>query len=67
MPLVLDNEVGTISKTSEAVKLLKRYGLYEDVQRVVDGKKIKTGKAKVRGSRYKVKRGPLFVVTDECE
>eukprot|EP00178_Gracilaria_changii_P003094 TRINITY_DN1450_c2_g1_i1.p1 TRINITY_DN1450_c2_g1~~TRINITY_DN1450_c2_g1_i1.p1 ORF type:complete len:122 (-),score=3.98 TRINITY_DN1450_c2_g1_i1:604-969(-) len=31
LPLVLDNEVGTISKTSEAVKLLKRYGLYEDV------------------------------------
>lgn len=67
LPLVLDNEVSSISKTSEAVKLLKRYGLYEDVQRVVDGKKIKTGRAKVRGSRYKVKRGPLFVVNDGCE
>ena len=40
-PLVLDNEVGQISKTKDAVALLKRFGAYEDVIRCVNAKKIK--------------------------
>jgi len=34
LPLVLGNEVNTVSKTKEAVELLKRFGLWEDVERV---------------------------------
>lgn len=66
LPLVLDNAVGKISKTKEAVALLKKFGAYEDVQRVITARKVKSGKAKVRGGRYKHRCGPLFVVGDEA-
>lgn len=66
LPLVLDNDVGKISKTKDAVALLKKFGAYEDVQRVITARKVKSGKAKVRGGRYKHRCGPLFVVTDEA-
>ena len=65
LPLVLDDAVNKISKTREAVALLKRLGAYEDVERVVDARKVKAGRAKARGGRYKHRCGPLFVVADD--
>ena len=64
-PLVLDDKVGQISKTKEAVALLKRFGAYDDVLRCVKAKKIRSGKGKLRNRRYKLRKGPLFVVNDE--
>ncbi len=67
LPLVLDNEANNIQKTKEAVALLKRFGCYEDVERVIEGKVIRAGVSKVRGKKYRVKKGPLVVVNDEGE
>jgi large subunit ribosomal protein L4e len=64
-PLVLDDKVGSISKTKEAVAVLKRFGAYEDVLRCMKAKKTRAGKGKMRNRRYKLRRGPLFVVGDE--
>jgi len=64
-PLVLDDKVGSISKTKEAVAVLKRFGAYEDVLRCMKAKKTRAGKGKLRNRRYKLRRGPLFVVGDE--
>jgi large subunit ribosomal protein L4e len=64
-PLVLDDKVGSISKTQEAVALLKRFGAYEDVLRCIKAKKMRAGKGKLRNRRYKLRRGPLFIVNDE--
>lgn len=67
LPLVLDNEVNKIQKTKEAIALLKKFGCFEDVQRVIEGKTIRAGVSKVRGKKYRIKKGPLFVVNDEGE
>lgn len=67
LPLVLDNDFNNVSKTSEAVAVLKRFGCYEDVQRVIDNKKYRVGRSKVRGRRYQVRKGPLVVVNDDSE
>lgn len=64
-PLVLDDKAGQISKTKEAVALLKRFGAYEDVLRCIQAKKLRPGKGKMRSRRYKLRKGPLFVVGDE--
>lgn len=64
-PLVLDDKVGGIAKTKEAVALLKRFGAYEDVLRCIAAKKIRAGKGKLRNRRYKLRKGPLFIVGDE--
>ena len=64
-PLVLDDKVGAISKTKEAVALLKKFGAYEDVLRCVNAKKTRPGIGQNRNKKYKLRRGPLFVVNDE--
>lgn len=65
--MVLDAEVNKIQKTKEAVALLARFGLNKDVERVQKGRVIRPGKSKVRGKKYRQKKGPLFVVDDEAQ
>ena len=65
LPLVVDNEVNKISKTKDAEKVLEALGCLEDVQRVRDGKVIRSGVGKARGKKYRMKKGPLFVVDDD--
>ena len=64
-PLVLDDLAGQIAKTKDAVALLQRFGAYEDVERCIKARTIRAGKGKQRNRRYKLRRGPLFVVNDE--
>jgi large subunit ribosomal protein L4e len=67
LPLVLDDSVGQISKTKEAVAMLKRFGAYEDVVRCIKARTLRPGVGKSRNRRYKLRRGPLFIVGDESE
>jgi len=67
LPLILDDTVGQISKTKEAVALLKAFGAYEDVQRVMSTRKLRAGVGKLRNKRNKVRRGPLVVVDEGCD
>lgn len=64
LPLVLDDSVSSISKTKEVVALLRRFGAYDDVERVVNAKSLRPGRGKVRNMKFKKRRGPLFVVDD---
>ena len=66
VPLVADNKVELISKTSEAVKMIENLGLREELDRCME-KKIRAGKGKNRGRRYKVKKGVLLVVSGKCK
>lgn len=67
LPLVWDDAVNQVSKTKEAVALLKSFGLYDDVERVIKAKSLRPGRGKMRNKRFKKRRGPLLVVTDEAE
>jgi len=65
IPLVIsNNKVNNISKTKQAVALLKSVGAYDDVQRAKDSKNLRAGKGKMRNRRYVIKRGPLVVYSD---
>jgi large subunit ribosomal protein L4e len=65
VPLVLNDSVEAIEKTSAAVKLLKRIGAYEDVEKVRASHNIHVGKGKMRNRRYVFRRGPLIVYDTE--
>lgn len=65
MPLVVEDRLESIEKTSQAVKFLKQFGAYEDVQKVIDSKTIRAGKGKLRNRRYNQKKGPLVVYSNE--
>jgi len=62
IPLVIDNKaVDSLSKTSAAVTLLKALGVYDDVEKVKDTIKIRSGHGKARNRRWVVRRGPLII------
>ena len=65
VPLVLDDSVESVEKTSAAVKVLKKIGAYEDVEKAMASRNIRAGKGKMRNRRYVSRRGPLIVYGTE--
>jgi large subunit ribosomal protein L4e len=65
MPLVVEDRLESFEKTNQAVAFLKRFGAYEDVQKVIDSKTITAGRGKIRNKRYQKKKGPLVVYSNE--
>jgi len=67
LPLILDDTVGQVAKTRDAIAMLKGLGAWDDVKRVMANKQLRAGKGKMRDRRHKWRRGPLFVVDEGCE
>lgn len=63
-PFILDGEFENLSKTKEVIEILKVFGLEKELDRV-NKKIIRSGKGKARGRKYKVKIGPLIVVSKQ--
>jgi large subunit ribosomal protein L4e len=66
LPLVLSDSLNGVAKTKDAIKVLKTFGAYADVQRCADSKKIRCGAGKSRNRRYVIRRGPL-IITESLE
>ena len=64
IPLVVRGAKG-LTKTRDAVALLEGVGAMPDVTRVVDSKKLRAGRGKMRNRRYVQRRGPLVIYADE--
>lgn len=65
IPLVVSSDVEKITKTKEAVAVLKAVGAHSDVVKVIKSKKLRAGKGKLRGRRYVQRRGPLVVYGED--
>jgi len=50
VPLVLDNLEKT-ERTKDLIDILKRFGAYTDVERVIDSKTLRAGRGKLRNRR----------------
>jgi len=64
-PLVLSDDFESITKTSLLFGALKQLGFEDELKRV-ESRVVRAGKGKLRGRKYKVKKGPLIVVSNEC-
>jgi len=62
LPIVVDDELEKIKKTKETRDIFKILGIWDDVLRARE-KKIRAGKGKARGRKYKRKKGPLVIVS----
>ena len=61
-PFVLDNSFEEISKTKDFIDCLNKLGFNEELERV-EYKKVRAGKGTMRNRTYKLKRGPLVIVS----
>lgn len=62
-PLVVVDEVEGLRRTKEVESTLLALGVWGDVFRVKESRKVRAGKGKGRGRRYKQAVGPLIVVS----
>ncbi len=65
VPIIIESKIEDMKKAREAYKLLKSLGLRDELIRTKE-KKIRAGKGKARGRKYKIKAGPLIVVSKSC-
>lgn len=61
-PFVLDDKFESIHKTKDAIEAFNKLGLGHELERVKE-KKVRAGKGKSRGRKYRKKKGPLIVVS----
>ena len=64
LPLIVEDDIQSISKTSEVRELFVSLGVWPDVERA-DRRKTRAGRGKTRGRRRKIGKGPLIVVADD--
>merc|ERR1719343_1553505 len=65
LPLVVSGDAEGISKTKEAVALLKKLGCEEELTRVIDSKRVRKTKGKMRNRRYVMRKGPLVIYNED--
>jgi len=61
MPLVVSDGAESISKTKDALALLKGLGCGAELEKSKGSKKIRAGRGKCRNRRYVMRKGPLVV------
>lgn len=64
LPIVVDDDVESLTKTKEVVELFQSLGLLADIERA-DRKKTRAGRGKMRGRSKKTGKGPLIVVSED--
>jgi len=61
VPLVIDDSVESISKTSKALAIIKAIGAHLDQKKAADSHHLRKGRGKLRNRRYITRKGPMIV------
>jgi large subunit ribosomal protein L4e len=64
LPLIVSEEIESISKVKDLLPVLEVLGLMDDVGRSREGIKTRSGKPRMRGRTKRIPKGPLFVVAE---
>lgn len=67
LPVVVKDELESIKTTKDAVDALSSIGVYDDVERAKNGRRIRAGRGKMRGRKRRAPRGLLVVLSSECD
>merc|ERR1719446_1810594 len=65
LPLVISDGAEALQKTKEALDMLQKLGCEEELKKVSDSKKVRSGKGKMRNRRYTMRRGPLVIYAED--
>lgn len=64
LPIIVDDKIQELKKTKDVIEVLKKLGLKKELERIEE-RKIRAGKGKARGRKYRIKTGPLFVIAED--
>ena len=62
LPLVISDDFEKVSKSKQAREVFEKLGRWPDVERAGDSRKVRAGRGKMRGRRYRQSVGPLLVI-----
>ncbi len=63
LPKIVADDFEELKRTKEVIEVLKAIGVYDDVLRAAERKRVRAGKGKMRGRRYKKKKSLLIVTS----
>ncbi len=64
-PLVVANDIQSLKKSQEVKEAFLQLGIWLDVYRVKESRKVRAGRGKMRGRKMKQAVGPLLVVAED--
>jgi len=64
VPIVFEDTLESLGRTQDVISALTTAGVYNDIERAKESKKVKAGRGKMRGRRFK-QRKSLLIVTAE--
>ncbi len=67
LPVIVKKDIEDIETTKQAKEVLMKLGLWDDIMRVYKRIKIRAGKGKMRGRRYKEGKSLLVVLSGKCK
>ena len=65
VPLIFEDKFETLARTQDVISALTTLGVYEDIERSKDSRKVKAGRGKMRGRRFKQRKSLLIVTADK--
>ncbi|TDA32840.1 MAG: 50S ribosomal protein L4 [Hadesarchaea archaeon] len=65
LPLVVEDKLEELSETKRVKEVFQKLGLWEEVERVSEREKIRAGRGKMRGRKYRRPVGPLLVISGD--
>lgn len=64
LPIIVEDKIQELKRVKDVIDFFVKIGLAKELERI-QKRKIKAGKGKMRGRKYKRKVGPLVVVTED--
>ena len=65
VPIIVEDEISSVKTTKQTREIFQSLGVYDDIIRAKEGKRIRAGRGKTRGRKYKKVKGPLLVVGED--
>jgi large subunit ribosomal protein L4e len=65
VPVVLEDKFETLGRTQDVISALSSIGVYNDIERAKDSRKVRAGRGKMRGRRFKQRKSLLIVTADK--
>lgn len=66
VPVVVSDDIEKIETTKDAVNMLDKIGLFDDLIRAEEGTRIRAGRGKMRGRKYRTRKSLLVVTSGKC-